>query len=76
MDKFCCVASVIIGLQRVTKVNQINSVIQSGAGLGMTTMDASLLKLYQEKKITKTTALKYRIHYGYEYMTKRLGGVN
>ncbi len=59
---------------RENKVNQINSVIQSGAGLGMTTMDASLLKLYQEKKITRATALKYRIHYGYEYMTKRLGG--
>lgn len=59
---------------RENKVNQINSVIQSSGNLGMTTMDASLLKLYQEKKITRATALKYRIHYGYEYMVKRLEG--
>lgn len=59
---------------RENKANQLASVIQSSAALGMCTMDASLLKLYQEKKISKQTALKYRIHYGYEYMKKRLEG--
>lgn len=58
---------------RENKVNQLNSAMQSGAGEGMCTMDGNLLKLCQEGKITKSTALKYRTHYGYEYMEKRLG---
>ena len=39
----------------------------------MCTMDGNLLKLHQEGRITRSTALKYRTHYGYEYMEKRLG---
>lgn len=58
---------------RENKVNQLNAAIQSGADEGMCTMDGSLIKLNQERKITKSTALKYRTHYGYEYMEKRLG---
>ena len=58
---------------RENKVNQLNSAMQSGAGEGMCTMDGNLLKLCREGKITKSTALKYRTHYGYEYMEKRLG---
>lgn len=57
---------------RENKVNQLNSAMQSGAGEGMCTMDGNLLRLFQEGKITKSTALKYRTHYGYEYMEKRL----
>lgn len=58
---------------RENKVNQLNSAMQSGAGEGMCTMDGNLLKLHQEGRITRFTALKYRTHYGYEYMEKRLG---
>ena len=58
---------------RENKVNQLNSAMQSGSGEGMCTMDGNLLKLHQEGRITRSTALKYRTHYGYEYMEKRLG---
>ena len=58
---------------RENKVNQLNAAMQSGASEGMCTMDGNLLRLCQEGKITKSTALKYRTHYGYEYMEKRLG---
>lgn len=57
---------------RENKVNQLNSAMQSGSGEGMCTMDGNLLKLHQEGRITRSTALKYRTHYGYEYMEKRL----
>lgn len=58
---------------RENKVNQLGAAMQAGVNEGMRTMDGSLLRLYQEGKITKSTALKYRTHYGYEYMEKRLG---
>ena len=58
---------------RENKVNQLNSAMQSGANDGMCTMDGNLIRLCKEGKITKSTALKYRTHYGYEYMEKRLG---
>ncbi|WP_251206269.1 type IV pilus twitching motility protein PilT [Acetatifactor aquisgranensis] len=58
---------------RENKVNQLNAAMQSGASEGMCTMDGNLLRLCQEGKITKSTALKYRTHYGDEYMEKRLG---
>lgn len=58
---------------RENKVNQLNSAMQSGANDGMCTMDGNLIRLCQEGKITKSTALKYCTHYGYEYMEKRLG---
>ena len=59
---------------RENKVNQLNAAMQAGVNQGMCTMDGNLLRLCQEGKITKSTALKYRTHYGYEYMEKRLGG--
>ncbi len=60
-------------LIRENKINQLTAVMQSGAALGMRTMDGSLLELYKQGKISRATALKYRLHYGYEYMEKRLG---
>lgn len=59
---------------RENKVNQLGAAMQSGANEGMCTMDGNLLRLCQEGRITKSTALKYRTHYGYEYMEKRLSG--
>lgn len=60
-------------LIRENKLNQLTSVMQSGAAYGMRTMDGSLLELYKQGKISKAAALKYRLHYGYEYMEKRMG---
>lgn len=60
---------------RENKVNQLNSAMQSGAGEGMCTMDGNLIRLCREGKITKSTALKYRTHYGFEYMENRLGSL-
>lgn len=60
-------------LIRENKINQLTAVMQSGAADGMRTMDGSLLELYKQGKISKAAALKYRIHYGHEYMEKRLG---
>ena len=57
---------------RENKVNQLDAMMQSGAGEGMCTMDGSLLKLYSQGRIDKATALKFRTHYGHEYMERRL----
>lgn len=58
---------------RENKLNQLTAVMQSNRAEGMRTMDGSLLEMYKQGKISRTTALKYRIHYGYEYMEQRLG---
>ena len=58
---------------RENKVNQLGAAMQAGVNEGMCTMDSNLLRLCREGKITKSTALKFRTHYGYEYMEKRLG---
>ena len=58
---------------RENKVNQLGAVMQAGVNEGMCTMDGNLLRLCREGRITKSTALKFRTHYGYEYMEKRLG---
>ena len=42
----------------------------TGAAEGMGAMDSSLLRLYQQKRITRETALTYSIYY--EAMEKRL----
>ena len=55
---------------REDKLHQLESAMQSGASEGMCTMDASLLKLYKEGRITKDTALISCVHY--ENMVKRL----
>lgn len=47
---------------RENNVPQINSSIFSGAENGMITMDQSLLKLFNEGKITQVTALKYAVN--------------
>lgn len=68
------VTDAVQNIIRENKVNQLDSVMQSGMNDGMCTMDGSLLKLYAEGRISKSTALKFRTHYGYEYMEKRLEG--
>lgn len=60
-------------LIRENKDNQLTAVMQSGMADGMRIMDGSLLELYKQGRITRETALKHRIHYGYEYMERRLG---
>ena len=44
---------------RESKVHQIDTVIYSSAGEGMVTMDASLLALYKQGKISETDAIAY-----------------
>ncbi len=56
---------------RESKVHQIDSAIYAGAGMGMVTMDQSILKLHEEGKITTDTALQYSMNL--EEMKKRLG---
>ena len=50
---------------------QIEAVMASGANEGMYTMDADLLRLYREGKISKETALVSCNHY--DTMLKKLG---
>ncbi len=47
---------------RDNKGHQIDNVIGAGGKEGMFSMDQSILKLYQEGKITKETALEYADH--------------
>lgn len=47
---------------REGKVHQMDNVIYSGADMGMRTMDSDILRLYQEGKITKDTALSYAVN--------------
>ncbi len=56
---------------REDKLHQLDSVMMSGASEGMCTMDGSLLKLYQQGRITRETAMVYCMNY--EVMAKRLG---
>ena len=60
----------IKNLIREAKTHQIDAAIQSGAAEGMCTMDQSLLRLYQQKKISKETCMTYCLHY--EAMEKRI----
>ncbi len=55
---------------REGKLHQLESAMQTGAAEGMYTMDANLLKLYREGKISKETALVSCVHY--DTMQKRL----
>ena len=54
---------------REGKLHQLDSAMQ--AAEGMCTMDGSLLELYQQKRITRETALAACSNY--EFMSKRLG---
>ena len=56
---------------REDKLHQLDSVMMSGANEGMCTMDGSLMKLYQQGRITRGTAMVYCMNY--EVMAKRLG---
>ena len=56
---------------RSGQLHQLESVMQTGGSEGMVTMDASLLKLYREGRITKETALLSCVHY--DTMSARLG---
>ena len=56
---------------REDKLHQLESAMQAGAAEGMCTMDGSLLKLYQEGKITRDAALLSCVNY--DTMEKRLG---
>ena len=64
----------IKNLIREAKTHQIDSAIQAGAAQGMCTMDASLLRLVTEKRVSKETALTHCMHY--EAMEKRLSAIS
>lgn len=55
---------------RESKTHQLDSAIAAGSAQGMRTMDMSLLKLYQEKRITRDTALGYCTNF--DAMVKRI----
>jgi twitching motility protein PilT len=52
----------IRGMIRDNKNYQIENAITSGRNEGMVTMDASILKLYQDGIITRETALMFADH--------------
>lgn len=56
---------------RESKTHQLESAMASNAAQGMRTMDMSLLKLYQEKRITKDTLLSNCTNFA--AMQKRVG---
>lgn len=56
---------------REDKLHQLESAMQAGAADGMCTMDGSLLRLYNERRISRDTALLSCVNY--ETMAKRLG---
>ncbi len=53
------VNNAIQNMIREGKIYQIDNVIQSGAALGMRTMDADILKLYKDGRISRENALLY-----------------
>ena len=55
---------------REGKTHQLDSAMATGAALGMRTMDGALLKLLQEGRITRETALRYCTNY--DNMLKKL----
>ena len=61
----------IANMIREDKLHQLESAMQAGAAEGMCTMDGSLLRLYNEGRITRDTALLSCVNY--ESMAKRLG---
>ena len=60
----------IRNLIRESKTHQIDAAIQAGAQDGMVTMDTSLLRLYNQRRITKDTLLTYCLNY--EAVSRRL----
>ncbi len=53
------VNSAIQNMIREGKVHQMDNVIYAGASEGMVTMDADILRLYQQKRISRENALLY-----------------
>lgn len=64
--------SAIRNMIRESKIHQIDGVISTSRGEGMVSMDGSLLKLYQEGRITAENAVTYSSNS--ELMTRRLRG--
>ena len=56
---------------REGKVHQMDNVIYAGASEGMVTMDTDILRLYQQKRISKENALLYSTNP--ELMARKLG---
>lgn len=56
---------------RESKTHQLDSAIAAGAAQGMRTMDMSLLNLYNSRRITRETLLRYCTNY--DAMQKRVG---
>ena len=69
----CSTPLAIKNMIREAKSHQLDAAIQAGSAEGMCTMDASLLRLYQQGRITRDTALTYSICY--EAMEKRLAAL-
>jgi twitching motility protein PilT len=65
------VNSAIRNMIRESKVHQIDNAIYSGGAAGMVTMDADLLRLYKEGKITRENALLYCTNL--DAMMKKIG---
>lgn len=55
--------SAIRNLIREGKTHQIQTVIQTGAQVGMQTMDASLMDLYKKRMISQQTLKKYAVDF-------------
>ncbi|MFH1564493.1 MAG: type IV pilus twitching motility protein PilT [bacterium] len=49
-------------LIRENKISQIKTVLQTGSSVGMVTMDQDLKRLYENKLITKETAMSYLLN--------------
>jgi len=47
---------------REGKIHQLDSTIAASSGEGMQSMDASILELYQKRRITKEVALRYALN--------------
>ena len=56
---------------RESRIHQIGAVIQSSAAEGMISMDDSILQLYQQKKISMDTALRFAMNA--EQLQKKIG---
>lgn len=52
-------------LIREDKIHQVDSAIQTGASIGMITMDNSILELYKRRLITKETAINQAMDINY-----------
>jgi len=55
----------IRNLIREKKTHQIQNQIQTGSKFGMQTMDSSLLKMYQERRISQQTLLNAVLDFDY-----------